>query len=82
LISVDLPAPFSPRSATISPAPTSIPASMSACVPPKCFDTPRIARRGWPDRGETLPSRAKLPTGRGPAVSEDVMEKPAGDLGM
>src|ERR1051325_4753318 len=45
LMRVDLPAPFSPSSATISPAPTSIPASASACVPPKCFDTPRMERR-------------------------------------
>src|SRR5438270_1437948 len=52
LMRVDLPAPFSPRSATISPAPTSIPASMSACVPPNCFDTPRMARRGWLGREE------------------------------
>src|SRR5215475_11961899 len=41
-MSVDLPAPFSPSNATISPAFTSIPASLSACVPPNCFDTPRI----------------------------------------
>ena len=45
LISVDLPAPFSPRSATISPAPTSMRASPRARVPPNRFDTPRIARR-------------------------------------
>src|SRR6266550_7156731 len=45
LMSVDLPAPFSPSSATISPALTSIPPSTSACVPPKRFDTPRMERR-------------------------------------
>src|ERR1044071_7775873 len=45
-MSVDLPAPFSPSSATISHRPTSIPASASACVPPNCLHTPRIDRSG------------------------------------
>src|SRR5688572_8596566 len=59
-MSVDLPAPFSPSSATISPAPTSMRASLRACVPPNRFDTPHMATRGWCEGRGTLSSLVKL----------------------
>src|ERR1700722_20183244 len=58
LIKVDLPAPFSPRSATISPAFRRMPTSSSACVPPNCFDTPLTVRRSRP---AMAPSRSASP---------------------
>ena len=29
-------------------------------MPPNCFDTPRIARRGWSDRGETVTGKLRF----------------------
>jgi hypothetical protein len=45
-MSVDLPAPFSPSSATISARPTCMETLFSARVPPNCLDTPRTASSG------------------------------------
>src|SRR2546425_10104688 len=46
LISVDLPAPLSPTSATTSPADTSNWASVSACTAPNRLLIPRSSSRG------------------------------------
>jgi hypothetical protein len=46
LISVDLPEPFWPTSAWISPGLMSSDASISARVAPKVFDSPAICRTG------------------------------------
>ena len=45
LMRVDLPAPFSPSRATISPALRDMPTLLSARVPPNVFDTPRTSSR-------------------------------------
>src|SRR3954451_5094077 len=42
-ISVDLPAPFSPRMACTSPARTSTDTSVSAATPAKCLEMPAMA---------------------------------------
>src|SRR5579883_500242 len=47
-ISVDLPAPFSPRMPTISPGHTSRSTASLAMVAPKTLVTPLTARNGWP----------------------------------
>src|SRR4051812_9359440 len=47
LISVDLPAPLSPTSATTSPAPTSKSTSVRASTAPKRLVTPLTSRRGF-----------------------------------
>jgi hypothetical protein len=48
LISVDLPAPFSPISAWTSPAPSAIDAPASAWVDPKRRNNPRTSISGCP----------------------------------
>src|SRR5215211_3964469 len=45
-MSVDLPAPFSPASATTSPAAISKSTPLSARTPPKRFSIPRICKTG------------------------------------
>src|SRR5919107_922764 len=47
LISVDLPAPLSPTSATTSPAATRKSTWYSAWTAPNRFETPRSSRTGW-----------------------------------
>src|SRR4051812_28382424 len=47
LMSVDLPAPFSPHSAWISPGRSSKLTSRSATTPPKRLVIPRHSRSGW-----------------------------------
>src|SRR5437764_6572595 len=46
--SVDLPAPLSPRRATIAPGWTSMSTPASAWTRPKCLTTPRTSRSGSP----------------------------------
>src|SRR3954462_12625323 len=46
LITVDLPAPLSPATATTSPGWTSNETLLSACTPPKCLETLRTERMG------------------------------------
>src|SRR3954451_8750788 len=48
LITVDLPAPLSPATATTSPGWTSKDTLLSACTPPKCLETLRTERIGAP----------------------------------
>src|ERR1700691_4624592 len=57
LISVDLPAPLSPASATTSPGKTSSETLVSAWTPPKCLETPRTTRIG--ERSLNLPPTQK-----------------------
>src|SRR6185369_14869788 len=45
-MTVDLPAPLSPASATTSPGWMSNETLLSACTPPKCLETLRTARMG------------------------------------
>src|SRR5919112_6043629 len=47
LMSVDLPAPLSPTSATTSPAATRKSTWYSAWTAPNRFETPRSSRTGW-----------------------------------
>src|SRR4051812_4462388 len=63
--SVDLPAPFSPTSACTDPDRTATVASVSALVPPKCFETPRASRKAG-SRGASDSGMAVLlaPAGR------------------
>ena len=59
-ISVDLPAPFSPTTAWISPAATSKSTPSRATVAPKCLVTPSALAAGWLMRGgscDVIPGR-------------------------
>src|SRR3989442_8135757 len=60
LMSVDLPAPFSPRSAWISPAWSAKETSSSAWVDPNRFETPRISRIGVPGLDAIEPFRVPI----------------------
>src|SRR5437867_5425738 len=60
LMSVDLPAPCSPRSAWISPAWSAKETSASAWVDPNRFETPRISRIGVPGLDAIEPLRVPI----------------------
>ena len=63
LIKVDLPAPFSPSSAWISPVRSVSDTSWRACVEPKRLLTPRVARIGG--RPEASPSSGDVEAAAG-----------------
>src|SRR4029077_16552245 len=63
--SVDLPAPFSPTRACTDPDRTATVASVSALVPPKCWDTPRASRKpGSPGESDSGMAVLLPPAGR------------------
>src|SRR3954469_113897 len=69
-IRVDLPAPFSPSSATTSPGCTSRETPFSACTPRKRFWMFRSWRTGTPMTAESMPASA--PAKLGESLSEVV----------
>src|SRR3984885_1055143 len=76
LISVDLPAPFSPRSARISPALRAMPTSVSASVPPKLLKTPRTCNSSLASVacGRSLVERF-APTAPSPASIDSILRE-------
>src|SRR4051794_22784203 len=63
LINVDLPAPFSPSNAWISPVRSVSDTSWRACVEPKRLLTPRVARIGG--RSEASPPSGEVEVAAG-----------------
>src|SRR5688572_12587265 len=72
LISVDLPAPFSPTSARTSPRPSEKSTPLSAAVPAKALLTARISKKGRGSVGFIQKLR------RVPGVEEPVLEENPG----
>src|SRR5687767_15776706 len=59
LKNVDLPAPFGPMSARISPRPSTTPTPSTARTPPKCLRTPSTRRTTAPSLMRARPERAE-----------------------